>query len=183
MDFKDLEDLGYLALFIYTLGGGFFGLATAVFFSTLGKMSFIVCILVAGFSNFVGSSFLYFFAKKSKKDVLSFFKNHKRKLALAHLLIKKYGAKVIFIQKFIYGVKTVVPLAIGITKYSQPKFLFLNFLAAFIWAIAVGSVVYMSGGAILKLLDYVENYPWIAPLMLITVLGTTYLYLTKATKK
>jgi len=40
-------------------------------------------------------------------------KNHRRKFALSNLLVKRYGDFSVFLQKFIYGVKTLVPIAMG----------------------------------------------------------------------
>jgi len=180
---ENIEDIGYFLLFVYTFGGGFFGLATASVLASMGKMSLILSIAIAAASNFVGSSFLFYFSRNSKAEVLKYLKNHRRKLALAHLLIKKNGTKVIFIQKFIYGVKTLVPMAIGMTAFEARKFLILNLLASIVWAVLIGVAAYFSGGAILVLIGAVEDRPWVAPIVLASVLGIIYFYFSKTTKR
>jgi len=178
-----LEDIGYFLLFVYSFGGGFVGIATAAVFSSLGKMSILLCILLAGVANFAGSTALFYFARNSKSDALVFLKKQRRKVALTHLLMKRYGSLIIFIQKFIYGVKTLVPLTAGITKYSAPRFIVLNFAASFLWAITVGLGAYFSGALIVKMLLFIEAYPFIAPVVLISALGGIYFYMVKTTKR
>ena len=49
-----LEDVGYLLLFIYSLGGGFIGVATAAVLASIGKMSIAAVIAIAATANFIG---------------------------------------------------------------------------------------------------------------------------------
>lgn len=178
-----LEDIGYFLLFLYSFGGGFVGLVTAAVLSSLGKMSLPLVIILAGAANFIGSTALFYFAKSSKSEAMTFLKNHRRKLALTHLLMRKRGSWVIFIQKFIYGIKTLVPLAAGITKYDPLKFTTLNFVASFAWSISIGIAAYFSGTIILEGVYFIEDNPWLAPLILAGIIGLIYLYMTKTTKK
>jgi len=178
-----LDDIGYFLLFIYSFGGGFIGLATAAVFATLGKMDLITSILLAGTANFIGSTMLFYFARNSKAEAMNFLKKHRRKLALVHLMMRRHGSMVLFIQKFLYGIKTLVPLAAGLTKYRAFKFISINLAASFFWALATGVIAYFSGSVILSSLRSTESYPWIAPVVLACVLGTVYFYLSKVTQK
>ena len=54
-------------------------------------------------------------------------------------------------EKYIYGIKTLIPLAMGLTKYSATKFTILNALATIIWACIVGYLSYTAGSYILTL--------------------------------
>ena len=65
--------------------------------------------------------------------------------------MRKYGSFVIFIQKYIYGIKTLVPLAMGITKYSAIKFTILNAMAAFLWACVIGYASFIGGEYLLAM--------------------------------
>ena len=178
-----VDDIGYFLLFVYSFGGGFIGLATAAVLSSLGKLSLTVSILLAGGANFLGSTLLFYFARTQKSETAVYLKRHRRKLALAHLLMKKWGSPVIFIQKFIYGVKTIVPLAAGMTKYEALKFITLNFMASFIWAISIGFAAYLAGDVIMNAIGIFEKYPFIAPIVLVSIVGAIYYYMVKTTKK
>ena len=146
-----IRDWGYLALFLYSFGGGFVGLVVAGVLSYSGDLNIYISILVAGISNFLGDQFLFFIARKNKNYAKDMMKKYGRKIALAHLLMRKYGSFVIFVQKYIYGIKTLVPLAMGITKYSAIKFSIFNALAAVLWACVIGYASFTAGEYILSL--------------------------------
>lgn len=57
---------GYIALFLYSFGGGFLALAIAGAFSYAGDLNIYITVIVAGVSNFIGSQFLFYFAKYNK---------------------------------------------------------------------------------------------------------------------
>lgn len=80
-------------------------------------------------------------------------KKYGRKVALAHLMMRRYGSFVVFFQKYIYGIKTLIPLAMGLTKYSSKKFIFFNILATTLWAVVVGYASYTAGEYILSSSD------------------------------
>ena len=71
--------------------------------------------------------------------------NHKRKVALVQLLFRKYGFFVIIIQKYIYGIKTLVPLVMGLSDYSSFKFTVINSIASILWACVIGYASYIAG--------------------------------------
>ena len=146
-----IRDCGYIALFLYSFGGGFIGLAIASVLSYSGDLNIYLSILIAGISNFIGGQFLFFLARKNKNYAKDMMRKHGRKIALTHLLMRKYGSFVIFIQKYIYGIKTLVPLAMGITKYSAIKFSILNAIAAFLWACVIGYASFIGGEYLLAM--------------------------------
>ena len=146
-----IHDWGYIALFLYSFGGGFLGLAVASVLAYSGDLNIYICVIVAGISNFVGSQFLFFLARKNKSYAKEMMKNHGRKIALTHVLMQKYGSFIIFIQKYIYGIKTLIPLAMGITKYSALKFTIINALAATLWTCVIGYLSFIAGEYLLAI--------------------------------
>jgi len=148
-----IKEWGYIALFAYSFGGGFVGLIVAGVLSFAGDLNIYICIAVAATSNFLGDQFLFFLARKNKSYAKDMMKNYGRKIALAHLMMRKYGSLVVFIQKYIYGIKTLIPLAMGLTKYSSLKFTIFNIFATIIWAVLVGYGSYTAGEYILSIAD------------------------------
>lgn len=181
--FSSLSTYGYIGLFIYSLGGGFAALMAASVLSFAGKMDLSLVILVAFAGNVLGDSLLFYLARYHKRDMMEYFKKHKRKLAFSHLLIKRRGAWIIVVKKFIYGLKTLVPLAVGLTKYSFWKFSLYNLLGAGVWALLIGEGSYLFGGAIIEGYKVVAGKPYLAPIMLIIVGSLVWFYLSLATKK
>jgi len=181
--FSNLVTYGYIGLFLYSLGGGFIGLVAASVLSFMGKMDLTMSISIAFLGNALGDVLLFWLTRYQKSMMVEGLRKHRRKLALAHILIKKHGDWVIFIQKFIYGLKTVVPIAIALTKYDFKKFAILNVFAAAVWALAFGLSSYYFGAILSKFAMFIGDNKWIAPVVLITIGGTVWLYLEKVTKK
>ena len=180
---SNLETYGYVVLFLYSFGGGFLALMGAGVLSYAGHMDLTTSILVAFIANFIGDLVLVYMGRYNKKDVMLYLHKHKRKLALSHLLMKKHGSWVIFLQKYIYGVKTLIPLAIGITKYDLKKFALLNVFASAIWALVIGIGSYMAGEAIKSVYEVIAGRPYIAPIVLLGMVGMIWWYLSAKTKK
>ncbi len=180
---SNLTTYGYIALFLYSLGGGFVGLMAAGVLSYMGKMDLVTAVAVAMVSNFLGDTLLFYLARYHKKEVLNYFHKHRRKLALSHMLMKKHGNWIIFMQKFVYGIKTLIPLAIGITKYDFMRFSVLNFFAAVLWALVVGMGSFLAGKPIMGVYEAIVERPYIAPMIIAVLGGLIWFYLSRATKK
>lgn len=106
--------------------------------SAIGKMDITTSIFIATISNFAGDTFLFYMSQINKKEVMKYMKKHRRKIAYTNLLMRKYGWLAVFIQKYIYGVKTLVPIIMGLSRYDLKKFIILNFFASIIWGLIVG---------------------------------------------
>jgi membrane protein DedA with SNARE-associated domain len=181
--FSKLETYGYIILFLYSLGGGFVALLGAGVLSYMGKMDLSTSLAVAFVANTLGDVMLFYMARYQKSMMMEGLRKHRRKLALSHVMMKKYGSWIILIQKFVYGIKTLIPIAIGLTKYDFKKFAVLNTVSAAVWTLVVGLGAYYSGGPLVKLAGLIGEKPWIAPLILVVLAGTLWLYMEKATKK
>ena len=181
--FSNLATYGYIALFLYSLGGGFIGLVAAGVLSYMGKMDLTTSIAVAFLGNMIGDLLLFWLTRYQKGMMMESLRKHRRKLALSHILMKKHGDWVVFIQKFIYGLKTIVPIAIALTKYDFKKFAILNFFAAAIWALVFGLSSYYFGAPLQAFALYIADNKWLAPVILVVLGGGLWVYLTQATKK
>ena len=174
---------GYVILFLYSLGGGFIALVGASILSFAGKMDLSLSILVACVANFLGDWLLFYLARYQKAMMQPYLASHRRKLALVHLLMRKYGSVLLVVQKYIYGFKTLVPLAIALTPYSLLKFNLYNAIGAVIWSISIGLLGYFASGILIQTFELLGEYPAIAPLFVVILLGVLWLWLSRATKR
>ncbi|EMH11778.1 SNARE-like domain protein [Helicobacter pylori GAM249T] len=156
---EGFKEWGYLILFLYSLGGGYVGIIIASILSaTTHALDIKITILVAFLGNMVGSGALVVFARYQKREFLKYFHKHRRKLALASLWVKRYAFLMIFVNKYLYGVKSVVPLAVGFSKYPLKRFLWLNVLSSFLWALIVGSVSFQASDWVKTLYERLSHY-------------------------
>lgn len=181
--FSNLATYGYIGLFLYSLGGGFVAIVAAGVLSYMGKMDLGLSIFIAFVANAMGSFLLFYMARYQKSMMMEGLRKHRRKLALAHILLKKNDSWIIVVQKFIYGIKTIIPITIGLTKYDFRKFAIFNVFGAGVWALVFGLGSYYSGGFLVKLAESISQKPWMAPIILVLFGGTLWLYMSYATKK
>jgi len=183
MDFSSLETWGYLAVAFFSFGGSLFIVAAAGVFSYMGHMDLTTALIVAIVANFMGDNFLFYLGKYHKKDIRPYFAKHKRKIALATLIMRKYGIAAIFIQKFLYGVKTLVPISMALSKFDFKKFIFFNIFATILFILTIGLSAYYASETIISMFSYVQEKPWIAPLVAVAFLGFLWYMMTHFTKK
>jgi membrane protein DedA with SNARE-associated domain len=149
----------------------------------MGKMDLATSMSVAFVANALGDVMLFYMARYQKKTMMEGIRKHRRKLALSHIMMKKYGSWIILMQKFVYGIKTLIPIAIGLTKYDFKKFAILNVISAAVWTLVFGFGSYFSGDALIKFANIISDKPWIAPIILVVFGGSLWFYLTYATKR
>lgn len=159
--FLDLTTYGYIGLFIYSLGGGFVALLAGSVLAYMDKMDITYVISIAFIANFIGDILLFQFARLNKSKVLEQLKNHKRKVALSHLLLRKYGSYIVVFQKYIQGIRTLIPITIGISKYDFKKFLILNFIGSTIWSLTIGITGFLTGKYFIDFIYLIGDKPWI----------------------
>ena len=170
---------GYIILFFYSLGGGFFALVGAAILSYAGKMDISLTIIVASSSNFIGDIMLFILARYNKPMIQTYIIKHRTKFAISHLMMKKYGWMAIFIQKYLYGIKTLIPLVIGVSKYNLKHFIFFNFFASIIWAVSIGLLSYEFSELAIVAAKFIKENPYYAPFIALSFVGLTWIFLKR----
>ena len=178
-----LKEYGYIILFFWSILEGETGLVMAGILSHTGDMNLYVAIVVAAFGGFTGDQIYFYIGRYNKSYVLKLLKTQRRKFALATILLRKYGWPIIFIQRYLYGLRTIIPMSIGITNYSAKKFALINLISAFFWASLTIVPSWYFGKEILEFLKIVKSYWYIALPFALVIAGAIYYYFHKVTKK
>jgi membrane protein DedA with SNARE-associated domain len=178
-----LKTYGYIILFAWSTLEGELGLIMAGLLIHEGNMNLYLAIFVAGLGGFAGDQVYFYIGRFNKSYVHSKFKGQRRRFALAHLLLKKYGWPIIFVQRYMYGMRTIIPISIGLTRYSAKMFAFINLISAWCWAAITIVPVWYFGEEILKVLHWAKEH-WYLALPLAAIFGGSIIYyFNKATKK
>ncbi|NPA03915.1 MAG: DedA family protein [Epsilonproteobacteria bacterium] len=179
-----LKEYGYVILFVWSIMEGETGLVMAGVLSHTGDMNLWLAILIAGLGGFVGDQIYFYIGRFNREYIHHMMKKQRRKFALAHLLLQKYGWPVIFIQRYLYGLRTIIPMAIGLTRYSPKKFAIINFVSAMVWAAVTIIPAYIFGEEILKFLHWAKEHWYFAlPVALIVAGGISYYFHIVTEKK
>jgi membrane protein DedA with SNARE-associated domain len=166
-----LKEYGYIVLFAWSILEGELGLIMAGIMSHTGDMFLPIALLVGAAGGFAGDQIYFYIGRFNKKYIHRQLVTHRRKFAIAHLLIKKYGWPIIFVQRYMIGLRTAIPMAIGLTKYSGKKFAFINFMSALFWASATIIPAYYFGADILAAIQWGKAHWYFAMPLLIILIG------------
>src|ERR1035437_5201874 len=145
-----LKEYGYIILFFWSIVEGEMGLVMAGIMTHTGNMNYLMSIFVAGLGGFTGDQIYFHIGRFNKGFIQRKLHSQRRKVAIAYLLLKKYGWLIIFMQRYMYGMRTIIPLSIGITNYSAKRFALLNLISAWLWAAIIITPAYLYGEEILS---------------------------------
>ncbi len=178
-----MKEYGYIILFFWGMLEGEMGLVMAGLLTHTGDMNLFMAIFVAGLGGFAGDQVYFYIGRFNKKFVHKKLKGQRRKLALAHLLLKKYGWPIIFVQRYMYGLRTVIPISIGLTRYCGKTFAFINLISAWCWAAITIVPTWYFGEQILIVIHWAKAHWYFAlPFAAILAGGISY-YFHKVTDK
>lgn len=178
-----VETWGYFILFVWSIMEGELGLIFAGIATHTGHLNIFLAIFVAGLGGFVGDQTYFYLGRFNKEKIQKKFKNQRRKFALAHLLLQKYGWGIIFIQRYMYGMRTIIPIAIGLTRYNALKFAIINLISAWIWATITIILAWIFGEQILELLKWFKHHPYLLLIFFVIFIGGVYYYFKTQTKR
>ena len=177
-----MQEYGYVILFIWSMIEGESGLVMAGLLSHTGDMNLVIAIFIAGLGGFAGDQVYFYIGRFNKHYVYKKLKTQRRKLALAHLLLKKHGWPIIFAQRYMYGLRTIIPISIGLTGYSAKKFALINILSAWCWGALIILPVWYFGQEILNLIKLAKEHWYFALPIVVILWGSIYYYFHRATK-
>lgn len=167
-----LKEYGYIVLFAWSILEGELGLVMAGIMSHTGDMFLPLAIVVGALGGFVGDQIYFYIGRFNKSYIHNKLRSQRRKFAIAHLLLKKYGWPLIFVQRYMYGMRTVIPMAIGLTKYSGRQFAIINFVSAVFWASLTIIPAYYFGEELLKLLAWIKGHWYFAVPFALSIAGS-----------
>jgi len=138
----------YLITFVWTALEG----ETFVIFAALaaqrGHLNIVALFTAAWLGSFFGDQVFFFLGRFFGTRILARYPSMKPKTDKILKGLEKYHVAFILSYRFMYGVRNVSGIAIGLSKLSWRRFAVLNCLAAFIWATAFCTVGYQFGNVI-----------------------------------
>lgn len=153
-----LASHGYLVLFIWTFIEGEAGLILAGFLAFQGYFSLPGIIGVAWVGAFLGDQFYFYLGRWQGKNLLRISHRLARKFRKALQLIERYGSWVAFVSRYTYGFRIVLPIILGMTSFPGGRFLWLNLLSAFTWALIFSLLGYLFGSSTSLLVKDISRY-------------------------
>ncbi len=121
-------------------------------------MDLNIVILVAFCGSYAGDQLWYFMGRKHGRKLLARKPRWQLMGDKALRLVRKHPDIWVLGFRFVYGLRTVMPVAIGLSGYPPGRYLLLNGIGAAVWAAALGSAAYHFGAVLEGLLGNVKKY-------------------------
>ena len=166
-----LKEYGYIILFVWCIMEGEMALIMAGILAHTTHMHIALAIFVAGLGGFVGDQIYFYLGRYNKKFIAKKLHTQRRKFAIAHILLKKYGWPIIFLQRYMYGFRVIIPMCIGLTGYSAKKYAFINLISAWCWAAITIIPAWILGEHILDILHIAKEHWYVAVPVVAVFLG------------
>jgi membrane protein DedA with SNARE-associated domain len=159
MDLPSLiETYGYFAILIGTFLEGETILVLGGFAAHQGYLVLSGVILAAFAGSLLGDQLFFYLGRKHRRFVLAKRPAWKEKADKVHKMLDRFQTPMILSFRFLYGLRTIAPFVIGMSRVSVKKFVLLNAAGALIWAVVFGSGGYLFGHALEIFIGKVRHY-------------------------
>jgi membrane protein DedA with SNARE-associated domain len=152
-----LSQYGYFALFVGCLLEGETLLLLAGLAAHGGYLSLPVVAAVAFVGGTLGDQVAFFIGRRYGESLLGRWASLEAPAARVRRLIDRHAGLLIIGVRFMYGLRLVGPVAIGMSNVLTSRFIVFNLIGAAIWAVGVSSAGYVFGHAIEWLIADLEH--------------------------
>lgn len=153
-----LEKYGYKLILGWTfLEGETIVILAGWMAASLGVLRPELIALCAFCGSFASDQVMFSLGKYKGPAVLRYFPRVAKNMDRATGLFKKYDTILILCFRFVYGVRNVTPIMLGISGVSHKKFFFLNSIGAGIWALTFAYGGYYAYATFIEVAGYVGH--------------------------
>jgi membrane protein DedA with SNARE-associated domain len=184
MNIPDLiQTYGYFAVFVGTLLEGETVLLLAGYAAHQGLFNPYFVFLFAWMGATLGDQFYFWLGRRHGQRLMQRFPKLHSKIERALHLIENHPRKAIFSMRFIWGLRTAMPIALGLSSVAWPLFIVLNLISALIWALLVTSLGYAFGAILSQWLGKIHHYEhWMVLALTLALLLAFHIYRNRKTR-
>ena len=170
MDLSTLiAQYGLIAVFAGCLLEGETVLLLAGYAAHRGYLDFTAVVAVALLGATIGDQVWFMLGRRQGTHLIARRPWLGNKVHHALLLIEHHPKTIILAMRFAWGLRTALPIAVGISHIPWRRFLLLNLLSALLWAPLVASTGYFFGALLARHvagLHRIEHWGMLAVVML-----------------
>ncbi|AEM47450.1 SNARE associated protein [Acidithiobacillus ferrivorans SS3] len=167
-----LRQYGYWILFVGTLLEGEAVVIVAGALAHAGVLDLRMVIFISWLGSTLNDQVLYQLGYRYGERLLNILPRFlRRHVNQAEGLIHRFGDWVTLLFRFIYGTRTITPILLGVHHYPVRRYLWMNPLAAAVWAMLIAGIGYVLGASLQSLLQGVQHVQIVLLLLLIVGAG------------
>jgi membrane protein DedA with SNARE-associated domain len=153
-----IHSYGYIGVLIGTFLEGETTLILAAFAAHQGYLELPYVMLAASVGSLCGDQSFFWLGRKRREKTLEKHPSLRARVAKAQALTERHRTLLMFAFRFMYGLRTVIPFAFGMSRVPVAKFLSLSATSSVVWAILVGGVGFLFGDALEGIMGNIERY-------------------------
>jgi len=166
-----LRRYGYVVILVWTFLEGETCVIMAGALANKLNLNLWLIALCAFGGSFTIDQIMFALGKYKGESILHYFPRMASNVDKASGLFKKYDTALILGFRFIYGVRNVTAILLGISRVNHAKFFILNFIGASIWALTFTFGGYYAGKAFLRIVDMAGYGILSAILLVLAIVG------------
>lgn len=125
---------GYLTVLITVAFAGELGLIAGAALARTGAVTLTGVVILGTVASFVANMF-YYYAGKLLWNKWRFLRDRLGdKVERSSRVVNRYGSPMMLAARFFYGVRDIIPVALGLYRVKTGLFVLYNIIGAFIWA-------------------------------------------------
>ena len=148
-----LAHYGYVAVLLGTVLEGETILILGGFAAHQGYLELPGVVLAAFVGSLLGDVGWFLLGRRYGQRVLARFPRLRTGVERATSLLQRREILLLLSFRFVYGIRTVTPLAAGLTAIPMPRFMLLNALGAAAWSVIIAGAGYVVGRGFMTLLE------------------------------
>jgi membrane protein DedA with SNARE-associated domain len=152
-----IEAYGYIAVFAGAFLEGETLLALAGLAASRGYLDFIALTLVALVAAFLGDQFFFFLGRHRGQALLRRFPHWERRAQRLDALFSRWHAPLIVALRFMYGLRILGPVMLGMGRCAAWKFMIFNFIGACLWAPLIAGLGFAFGSILESVLQDLQQ--------------------------
>jgi membrane protein DedA with SNARE-associated domain len=152
-----IKAFGYPAIIVGTFLEGETILVLGGFAAHEGYLNLPLVILSAFLGTFAGDQLFFYLGRRYGDAVMRRFPHWQPRIAVVKSLIARYRIPFIIGFRFTYGLRTVSPFAIGMSRVPALLYVVINAVTALVWATLVGGGGYLLGNAMRTVIGHVKH--------------------------
>ena len=157
-----IAEYGYLAVLVGTFLEGETIVVLGGLAAQHGLLHLEYVMLAALVGSFAGDQLLYICGRRWGFKVLRRVPSWQPRVSQALRILERHQVPFILGFRFLYGLRAVSALAIGMSGVKPVPFLILNFISAAIWAVSISALGYAFGEVIARVLGHLHDQRYIA---------------------
>ncbi|MBN2160474.1 MAG: DedA family protein [Spirochaetes bacterium] len=178
-----IAHFGYAAVVVGTFFEGEIILILAGFTAHRGYLNLPLVMIAAYVGTLLGDQLYFYIGRRRGSAFLEKHANWKDRVTRFRTLMDRHDTLVLILFRFLYGLRTVAPFAIGLSGISTRKFVIFNCLSAAIWTVLIGALGYLFGHAMELVIDEIKRYEILVMLGLLAIAALAYLVRRFISKK